>query len=1141
MAVLFKKKSVVEDKSVVQEKEVVTSQKVQDISKKVQEQTAKPIDKNKKEFESLKEEGYKIEGNVAKKVTSGTKSEILQRNIGKRASENRLSFWKRKFPNENIIYDGRNIRKVSQFSYLDEEYKLDPNSGNLQYIDYNSRNEKVKSFVKDKTGNVLSERKYSGRDVDRLTTYQYSNGKPVAKTVKDYDDGDSDIRRKYVYVNGKERLVEEKDYDDRSTTFYDPNTGKKLGVKKRAVAPKPKTTEELRLERGKRTADLQEMGLTRTEAAEIALSEQKGTKLTNISQRTAEKVASLSLSGELRTTAITPEEITRNLPKDLVLKEKSEGVFDLVRPAKPRTDRAKALTLAAEKQRLLDQETLKFYDVETQTFYPDEPSKTLFGVSRKPELPPGRQFDINEEKLKEVLPTREEFMADAQEKVGDSGFTQFAESFTAGVYKIPVSISKATERKAPKQTISTVLPSGQRVIQPNPEFAQYLEKQEQKKKVREKFFEKLTVEGQIETQETEFGKAFVESFGIGADIVSSEAQEIRTERLLENLEGTSAGAYFERSEKGKQLFIEKAERETTGTYKDLLDPDIQTALVTIAAVPAAGVFAAASPVAIAKGVGIPLLTGTVARESISLIGELSTGKDLKGIAEKSEYQFAYRKAVDETNKQIIEESGLLGRASLMIPAVGEATSKKDFRDNVRAALIEQGFKGKELDNAIRLAVKERAFKASSQLAGTLAIEATTETIGRAAFQRLRTPVDLGDVGLIGGVSAELQEQLTKPVVRELTKKELGKEAFRTLFPLGSGEGISEYINQQVSEGNKITPTGVVGFAVFGGFAAGTVGSGIIKSEGMKRFGRETFASLVDPLEKPGDIIADISAGIKGKLPNFGLKTEFEDIIKTGAIGSKKGQVFVPSFSVNVQSPNILTTGTTFAPTFESPTAFPKEIVGTPSANIFPTEFIPSNVNQVVSESVFSEVTLPAEVNIQALSNENVFVNEMVPENVSVSENVFVNENVFENVFVNVATQVPATTQVPTQVPVYTPPLLSLKLPKKAKSGEKFDTQVKTKGKWKTLNKKPLTERSALDYGNYLVDNSAARSFKTKKSTKKGKPVDEDFPGIFNPANYKKKGKVYIEPSKRAINTLGELRGITAKGLAAQRRKRPFKF
>ena len=96
----------------------------------------------------------------------------------------------------------------------------------------------------------------------------------------------------------------------------------------------------------------------------------------------------------------------------------------------------------------------------------------------------------------------------------------------------------------------------------------------------------------------------------------------------------------------------------------------------------------------------------------------------------------------------------------------------------------------------------------------------------------------------------------------------------------------------------------------------------------------------------------------------------------------------------------------------------------------------------------------------------------------------------------------------------------------------YDVFVKSKGKFKRLNKAPLTKKSALDYSNFLVDNSAARTFLQPKKTKlKGKTLEIDFAGRFEPRKYTKKGKRYIEKSKFAIDSLGELQGITAKGLA----------
>ncbi|MEX1384424.1 hypothetical protein, partial [Lutibacter sp.] len=90
-------------------------------------------------------------------------------------------------------------------------------------------------------------------------------------------------------------------------------------------------------------------------------------------------------------------------------------------------------------------------------------------------------------------------------------------------------------------------------------------------------------------------------------------------------------------------------------------------------------------------------------------------------------------------------------------------------------------------------------------------------------------------------------------------------------------------------------------------------------------------------------------------------------------------------------------------------------------------------------------------------------------------------------------------------------------------------------KFKKLNTNPLTRQNALNFGKFITDNSSAAQFKLQKSTKKaGKPINVPFTPD---SKFRKKKGSYIEKNSFRIDTLGEIRGITAKGLLKQRFKR----
>jgi hypothetical protein len=95
--------------------------------------------------------------------------------------------------------------------------------------------------------------------------------------------------------------------------------------------------------------------------------------------------------------------------------------------------------------------------------------------------------------------------------------------------------------------------------------------------------------------------------------------------------------------------------------------------------------------------------------------------------------------------------------------------------------------------------------------------------------------------------------------------------------------------------------------------------------------------------------------------------------------------------------------------------------------------------------------------------------------------------------------------------------------------------AKEKGNFVKVNDTPLSKTSALNLADYYVDNSTARTGKIVAT--KGTPKEQPR-GYFNKDKYKlNKDSSFVEKSKYAINTRGELEGITLKGLLAKKQKK----
>ncbi len=108
-------------------------------------------------------------------------------------------------------------------------------------------------------------------------------------------------------------------------------------------------------------------------------------------------------------------------------------------------------------------------------------------------------------------------------------------------------------------------------------------------------------------------------------------------------------------------------------------------------------------------------------------------------------------------------------------------------------------------------------------------------------------------------------------------------------------------------------------------------------------------------------------------------------------------------------------------------------------------------------------------------------------------------------------------------------------------GVPYNTLVRTKKKLRKVNRKPLTIKSALALGQKIVDNDPRRSFIISRTKGKAKRLSLK---PFNSERFRKpKGKTnlnrlsLVEKTKYAIDTPGEIRGITLKGIKAPKKRR----
>lgn len=102
----------------------------------------------------------------------------------------------------------------------------------------------------------------------------------------------------------------------------------------------------------------------------------------------------------------------------------------------------------------------------------------------------------------------------------------------------------------------------------------------------------------------------------------------------------------------------------------------------------------------------------------------------------------------------------------------------------------------------------------------------------------------------------------------------------------------------------------------------------------------------------------------------------------------------------------------------------------------------------------------------------------------------------------------------------------------------YHPYIKEKGKFFKASKEVFTKRGASAYAAEIADNSVAKTIKpikAKKMVPKSELKDKEWKQLSK--KFRKKNDVYIEKNKYGIDSVGELQGITAKGLLKIRQLR----
>jgi len=191
-----------------------------------------------------------------------------------------------------------------------------------------------------------------------------------------------------------------------------------------------------------------------------------------------------------------------------------------------------------------------------------------------------------------------------------------------------------------------------------------------------------------------------------------------------------------------------------------------------------------------------------------------------------------------------------------------------------------------------------------------------------------------------------------------------------------------------------------------------------------------------------------------------------------------------------------------------------EEIGLPTSNVNAFESAEVNINENINQNVNQ--------NINENINQNALINENINQNVNQNVNAFINENMNINANLNLNENVNFNVNF-------------LGFPDRRESdGRLFQAFAKVGGEFKPVGG-ATSLRGAARQGFSFVDRTPSRTFAVKEVGQEGF-VNLDFGKGFKKKETSK-GFFFVEPSKKAIDTFGELQGITKKGILASKSKR----
>jgi hypothetical protein len=308
-------------------------------------------------------------------------------------------------------------------------------------------------------------------------------------------------------------------------------------------------------------------------------------------------------------------------------------------------------------------------------------------------------------------------------------------------------------------------------------------------------------------------------------------------------------------------------------------------------------------------IGLGAVTPTAFKQAGKTIEQL---RGQKVLTLKQE-QKVLRSASEAATKKVQSKGAIPSVAQEILPVFNlDREVQQEFVTEATKQIQKQGFSKQEATQLARqLAARELGLGGVGEVTGLAIASGGTEILGQKGFN-FALKGNLAKEGIKTTAKGGLVQQVGKQVTKgALTKKKAAnvvtKSAFQGIFPAGVVEGVAFEGIQSVSRNRPFIPERAAFAGATGGISAGVLGSIIARfaiTRPTTSKALQTGLYLIDPTEKPGDIIGGRILGAKGvsgiRLPIVTNTTGFvpsftqtNTNVKKGK--SKKSRVNTPSF------------------------------------------------------------------------------------------------------------------------------------------------------------------------------------------------------------------------------------------------------